>query len=87
LTVGTKAFKENNIQRYTQVYFSNSRQFEKLILWKFHQTPEMKERVKALGIEDMDYDGCSEIWVKTWEDWEKFGSVSSHSLNVPRVSN
>jgi hypothetical protein len=42
----------------------------------------MKERVKALGIENMDYDGCSEIWVKNWEDWEKFGSVSFQPLNV-----
>lgn len=42
----------------------------------------MKQRVKALGIEDMEYDGCSEIWVKTWEDWEKFGSVRPRSLDI-----
>lgn len=23
----------------------------------------------------MDWDGCSEIWVRNWEDWEQFYKV------------
>jgi len=23
----------------------------------------------------LDFDGCSEIWVKSWDDWERFSSV------------
>lgn len=42
---------------------------------QFHQTPEMKEKAKSLGLTHLDFDGCSEIWVKSWEDWEKFYKV------------
>lgn len=47
LTVAAKDFKACKIQRYVQ----------------FHQTPEMKEKAKSLGLEHVDFDGCSEIWV------------------------
>lgn len=63
LTVATKEFATCHIQRYNQ----------------FHQTPEMKEKVKGLGMELMDWDGCSEIWVKNWEDWENFAKASIQS--------
>ncbi len=35
----------------------------------------MKERAQSLGLEHFDFDGCSEIWVKSWEDWERFYKV------------
>ncbi|KAF2095597.1 hypothetical protein NA57DRAFT_79315 [Rhizodiscina lignyota] len=56
LTLASKEFNVVKIQRYTQ----------------FHQTPEAKEKVKALGMDLLDFDGCSEIWVKSWDDWERF---------------
>jgi len=58
LTVGTNAFWNSKVQRYVQ----------------FHAPPEAKEKVKGLGLELMDYDGCSEIWVKSFDDWEKFAN-------------
>jgi hypothetical protein len=35
----------------------------------------MKEKAKSLGLTHLDFDGCSEIWVKSWEDWERFYKV------------
>lgn len=32
----------------------------------------MKERAKALGENCLDYDGCAELWVKSWDDWLAF---------------
>jgi hypothetical protein len=39
----------------------------------------MKEKVKALGMDLLDWDGCSEIWVKSWEDWENFSKSPSYA--------
>lgn len=27
----------------------------------------MKEKIKSLGMELLDYDACSQIWVKSWQ--------------------
>jgi len=60
LTVATKSFADNKIQRYVQV----------------RALPELKEKARALpGTEFIDCDGCSEIYVREWEDWERFGGV------------
>jgi hypothetical protein len=59
LTVATKDFLVCDIKRYVQ----------------FHQTPELKEKAKSLGLEHMDYDGCSELWVKDFDDAMKFFQV------------
>lgn len=32
----------------------------------------MKQRAKSLGEEFLDYDGCAQLWVKTWDDWLAF---------------
>ncbi|ORY06914.1 EthD domain-domain-containing protein [Clohesyomyces aquaticus] len=56
LTVASKQFNVVRIQRYVQLY----------------QSPEMKEKIKSFGMELLDYDACSQIWVKSWDDWEKF---------------
>jgi hypothetical protein len=45
LTIAAKDFKVCKIQRYVQ----------------FHQTPEMKEKAKMLGLEHVAFDGCSEV--------------------------
>ena len=60
LTIATKDFLVCDIKRYVQ----------------FHQTPEMKEKAKSLGLEHLDFDGCSELWVKDFEDALKFFQVS-----------
>lgn len=60
LTVAAKDFKACKLQRYVQ----------------FHQTPEMKEKARSLGLNHLEYDGCSEIWVKEWDDWLRFFEVS-----------
>ncbi|KAK4941428.1 hypothetical protein LTR10_018697 [Elasticomyces elasticus] len=56
LTVASKAFKDCHIGRYVQ----------------FHQTPELKEKAKELGLPQLEYDGCSDLYVKSWDDWMKF---------------
>ena len=35
----------------------------------------MKEKAKSLGLTHLDFDGCSEIWVKSWDDWMAFFQV------------
>ena len=42
---------------------------------QFHQTPEAKEKVKSMGMDLLEVDGCSEILVNSWENWEKFYKV------------
>lgn len=32
----------------------------------------MKERAKSLGEGFIGYDGCAQLWVKSWDDWLKF---------------
>jgi hypothetical protein len=32
----------------------------------------MKERAKSLGENCLDYDGCAQLWVKSWDDWMAF---------------
>ncbi|KAK1059742.1 hypothetical protein LTR12_007589 [Friedmanniomyces endolithicus] len=59
LTIAAKDFKACQIQRYVQ----------------FHQTADMKDKAKQLGLEHVAFDGCSEIWVRDWDDWMKFYSV------------
>jgi hypothetical protein len=46
---------------------------------QLYQSPEMKEKVKSLGMELLDYDACSTIWVKDWESWEKFSSSPEYA--------
>lgn len=45
---------------------------------QLYQSPEMKEKVKSLGMEVLEYDACSTIWVKTWEDWVEFSSSEEY---------
>lgn len=40
----------------------------------------MKEKAKILtGIKMLEFDGCSEIWVKSWEDWVRFFSSEEYN--------
>jgi hypothetical protein len=39
----------------------------------------MKEKLKSLGMEVLDFDACSTIWVKDWESWEKFSSSPEYA--------
>ncbi|KAG7105797.1 hypothetical protein HYQ45_018508 [Verticillium longisporum] len=32
----------------------------------------MKERARSLGENLLDYDGCAQLWVRTWDDWLAF---------------
>ncbi|KAF2840343.1 hypothetical protein M501DRAFT_931893 [Patellaria atrata CBS 101060] len=63
LTVGTKAFGQFNIQRYTQ----------------HHATPEMREKLRSIGMSVLDWDACSTLWVKSWEDAERFFGSPEYS--------
>ncbi|KAF2492443.1 hypothetical protein BU16DRAFT_515406 [Lophium mytilinum] len=71
LTVASKDFNVCKIQRYVQT----------------HQTPEMKEKVKSLGMDLLDYDGCSQIWVKSWDDWEKFFTSPQYAAGKSFANN
>ncbi|KAI2603264.1 EthD domain-containing protein [Hypoxylon fragiforme] len=37
-----------------------------------HQTPEMKERIRSLGGNVLDYDACAQVYVREWDDWLTF---------------
>ncbi|KAF2006270.1 hypothetical protein P154DRAFT_570334 [Amniculicola lignicola CBS 123094] len=39
-----------------------------------YQSPAMKQKVKDLGMEVLDFDAVSQIWVKSWDDWEEFST-------------
>lgn len=32
----------------------------------------MKDRLHNLGVKVLEYDGCAQLWVKTWDDWLAF---------------
>ncbi|KAL5391787.1 hypothetical protein DPSP01_001076 [Paraphaeosphaeria sporulosa] len=63
LTVAAKLFNVVKIQRYVQTY----------------QTPEIKARIRKAGMELLDYDACSQIWVREWEDWERFSTSPEYA--------
>ncbi|VUC33175.1 unnamed protein product [Clonostachys rosea] len=63
ITVAARSFGAHKVQRYTQL----------------HQTPEMKTRAKALGMDVFDYDGCSALWFQKWEDAEAFFASPEYS--------
>jgi hypothetical protein len=44
-----------------------------------HQTPEMKERARSLGENVLDYDGCAQLWVRTWDDWMAFYTSNEYA--------
>jgi hypothetical protein len=63
LTVACKKFHAVKIARYVQLY----------------QSPGLKGKLKELGMDVLEYDACSQIWVRKWEyraalmpDAEKF---------------
>lgn len=43
-----------------------------------HQSPEVKARANKLGMDLLDYDGCSTLWLKCWEDVEAFFSSAEY---------
>ena len=84
LTVACKDFGICGLKRYVQVRASCQTTFVQIFDQcndlQFSQTPETKEKARTLpGVEVLDFDGCSEIWVQSWEDWERFANVSDHS--------
>lgn len=58
MTVAAKSFGAHKVQRYTQQ----------------HQTPEDQARVKKLGMDLLQCDGCSTLWFGSWDDAEAFFS-------------
>lgn len=38
----------------------------------------MKEGLVKMGMKPMDYDGCSTLWFKNWDDFEKFFTHPDH---------
>ncbi|CAK7204330.1 hypothetical protein SEUCBS139899_007085 [Sporothrix eucalyptigena] len=52
LTAASNEFRARNILRYTQ----------------HHCKPEEREQVKKLGVEVLDYDACTTMWVREWDD-------------------
>ena len=48
----------------------------------------MKKKIQSLGMELLDYDAVSTIWVRSWEDWEKFsGSLEYAAALMPDAGN
>jgi hypothetical protein len=72
LTLASKGFNIYKVQRYVQLI----------------QTPEMKKKAQSLGMDVLDYDAVSTIWVKSWEDWENFsGSPEYAAALMPDAAN
>lgn len=62
LTIACKKFHAVNIQRYTQ----------------FYQSPDMKAKLQSLGMDVLDYDACSTLWVRNWDDYIDFVTSSEY---------
>jgi hypothetical protein len=105
LTIGTKAFKSNKIQRYVQVKtfiseYAVSESHGLHISVAFLPRDEEDGYglrygfqvclatsivlTSAPGLDLLDYDGCSEIYVKNFEDWDNFSKVKRGRLR-PRT--
>lgn len=41
----------------------------------------MKEKIKALGMDVLDYEACSTIWVTDWESWVIFSSSPEYAAS------
>ncbi|KAJ5698170.1 hypothetical protein N7462_000175 [Penicillium macrosclerotiorum] len=44
-----------------------------------HQTPDMKARAASLGEIVLEYDGCAQLWVRSWSDWQKFYNSAEYT--------
>lgn len=60
LTVASKAFSEAEIQQYTQI----------------HKDKALNNEAANMGLSlmDLEWDACSEIYVKSWEDYLLFAT-------------
>lgn len=38
----------------------------------------MKAKAKSLGMDLLDYDGCSTLWFRNWDDAERFFNSSEY---------
>ncbi|KAF2653503.1 hypothetical protein K491DRAFT_514932 [Lophiostoma macrostomum CBS 122681] len=63
LTIASKGFNVYKVQRYVQLY----------------QSPEMKEKIRSLGMELLDFDAVSTLWVKDWDSWERFSTSPEYA--------
>lgn len=43
-----------------------------------YQSPEMKKKLQELGMEVLDFDACSQIWVRSWDDWVEFAGSKEY---------
>ena len=87
LTVATKPFKSNKVQRYVQVH--QGKEIKDKIAGKTCHSYELLCRRLTptasgadLNFEHLDFDGCSEFWFKKWEDWLDFCSSSDYLENT-----
>ncbi|PYH95282.1 hypothetical protein BO71DRAFT_323512, partial [Aspergillus ellipticus CBS 707.79] len=53
----------NNIIRYVQ----------------HHQTPQMKDQARSLGMNVLEYDACAQMWVRSWDDWVAFHNSEEYA--------
>lgn len=42
----------------------------------------MKSRAQSLGENVLDYDGCAQLWVRTWDDWMKFYTSKEYAASL-----
>ncbi|KAH7019821.1 EthD domain-containing protein [Ilyonectria destructans] len=66
MTLASKKFGLFKVQRYTQ----------------HHQLPGMKEGLARMGMNTMEFDGCSTLWFKKWEDFENFFTSPEYETNL-----
>ncbi|KAH7157912.1 EthD domain-containing protein [Dactylonectria estremocensis] len=66
LTLASKNFGLFKVQRYSQ----------------HHQISGMREGLSRMGLKPMEFDGCSTLWFKTWEDFENFFTSPEYESNL-----
>lgn len=73
LTVASKGFNVYKIERYTQVGGKSDATILISIntVRQHHQTQADKKAVQNMGFKTLDYDGCSTLWCRSYEDFDK----------------
>ncbi|KIH87360.1 hypothetical protein SPBR_05349 [Sporothrix brasiliensis 5110] len=63
LTVAAPPFAQYNVLRYVQ----------------HHTSPAAKARLAKMGQQVLDFDGCSTLWFRNWDDYEQFFTAPDFS--------
>ncbi|KAF7554164.1 hypothetical protein G7Z17_g3097 [Cylindrodendrum hubeiense] len=55
-------------------------------LFKAQRYVQLKERLTRVGMKSLEFDGCSTLWFKTWDDFENFFTGPEHETKLKEDS-